>query len=702
MRHILSFLFALCSITTMAQSQDSVMQKKQDAFNGPLNKFPKDRTEYTADQLKKPIEFEWQETGSPGEKVVYTLAVYRIQPNLSSLQNLVKARPVFTTQVTGNSTKWQIPEEFTNLKENSAFAWAVSSNGRLPALTDFLSFSVFTIIGPGIPWPLCSRSWVCPAVSSYSLCSNVLQQYNIPAAAYSATGFCPFASFPLYSIDGQPTVPYAGNNITVNLSPGQHTIVFTLFSFAYPVLTCSIQVNIFPRITAMIDKPEICNGEDATVSIPPFPALQGYSVTWLYRDDSGPWLPAPGVAGSPAHTNAITPVCPPASAQNFVIRSYMPVITGSPSWPASCIQQTSIKVWCPTQAGTITVSPTPNYCATSKTFTLTYNGGVGTIIKWQQNGVNIPGTSSTITLTRAPGTWTYTVTVKNGACAEATASATIIVEAPLTATITGNTTEVCPNGSATLQLTSPVPAGTIINWEYQVNCAGTWTPSGVTGPVQNSNNIGNAGPYTPTPATSLCWRATVSSGTGICPPVTSNTWTINIIQAPCTPVITANKPLPKCPGSVVTLAASTSCGTGPFTYNWYLDGIHLGTGPTWPAVLPGEYTVEVFNKNNCESRISQPFTVSDCINIITITGPCNVPASTPIRLCAAVASDPNGAPCSTGLTYLWSSSAGPGLTPTQPCNNWNPALVTTTTYNVAVTNAMGCKTTASWTVKVCQ
>ena len=493
--------------------------------------------------------------------------------------------------------------------------------------------------------------------------------------------------------------------------------------------TKNITFYVYPNLTASINKTQICKGDDAQLNIPNLPT--GYTVVWDWNDNSfsGPWT-GPGSGslgqGTPKNTNPITPTCVCPS----VTRWFRATVTGGnlpTPWPGACQQPVvSLTVWCPTVAGTITPTSSTHtiqlgnkICSGNNypvSINLSLTGNCGNIISWTRSPGSIPAsTSQTISdQIMAPGTYTYTVTVRNGpaidGCAPKTAQITIIVEDPPSATLTSNKTEVCWGKDAILTLSGITPPGATIQWQYQVNCNGPWiwATSGVISTVQNTNELfGTSYPgvfpptATPCDPNKICWRAIVTSPTGICGPTTVGPLTIDVFVPPTAPTITPG-PIVKCFGQPVMLTSSTpACGTLPLTYQWYLNGLPVATGQTIPATDPGNYFVVVTNKNNCTSaQSSNTVTVMDCITKVVIQGPCTCSAGTSITLTANASSmlDPPGPPssptCGGPYTYLWSTGATTQSI-TMPCPSQ------TTTLWVEVTNAMGCKTKVFHTIKKC-
>jgi hypothetical protein len=524
---------------------------------------------------------------------------------------------------------------------------------------------------------------------------------------------------------------------TLTVTRGNCTRKQTITLYVYPKL--QVQIRDYPTSTTVTN---ICWGDDATLNMldvfgnaPP----SGCQVTWEYSANGGStWNPLG--QGNPFNTNPITSTNPLFGSLNLLCNPPTANITlqfrGTldpnclnlpQAWPAACpnVMTTSLKVWCPTQPGTISASPGIKICSNNNpvNVTLTLSGQVGTVTGWTVNGNPITGSAGQTTITypiTSAGTYQFCATVQNGPCAPAPACVTVIVEDPINGTI-----KVTQNGvitpspvvcwgddkvTMTFVPTNPLPPGTIIKWEYQINCTLPWINSNVTGLTQNSNDLILTPFYpavNPCLVDKVCWQVTVQSPTLICPATIVGPVTIKVIKPfdrNNPPVISPAQPPVKCPGQPVTLTVTNynNCATGPFTFQWSFNGLPVpgATSASINAVDPGNYTVEVCNMNKCDCIETAVVTVRDCITVVEIQGPCCKAGQT-VTLTAAIVSSqvfpPGGPPSNCGgpYTYLWSTGA---TTPsiTIPCPS------TTTIYWVEVTNAMGCKTKVFRTVKACQ
>jgi hypothetical protein len=669
-------------------------------------------TEERPAQNNRPT-FEWK-TEPAIEGITYTIEVREIEEGVAP-----DSGRIFFERSGIRENVFRYPPEVPPLDTAKVYVWKVTGikNGTVLATGPWIPI-------PG-PWNIC---WLFPNPATQNICM-VDTPYNLSAwAIMFGTGISGSYTWSLTDPNGPtqtgslPSSPFATISVspTMPATPGVYTYTLTVTRGSC-TKTVTFTVNVYPNLSAaVLDYPsgatitELCSGDDATLNMNGVPP--GCSVTWFYRD-----LPSPSWillgTGNPYNTNQITPTtC--LQSQVFVTREFKGVVscTNMPTpWPANCPDEkiVSLKVWCPTQPGTISVSPGTQICSNNNypvNVTLTVTNYVGNISGWTVNNSSIPNSAGQSTITygiTSAGNYNFCVQVQNGTCPQQSACINVQVEDPINAQITSNKSEVCWGKDAQLTLTHNGPAGSTVTWQYQINCASPWNTTGNTGTVQNTNELfgpsypGVIPPGTPPCAPDkICWQAIVASPTGICPPTTAGPLTINVIVPPTAPTISPPGPIVKCPGTSATLTASTPiCGTPPFTYQWYLNGLPIATGQTIQATQPGNYFVVVYNKNNCDSAQStNTVTVRDCSTKVVIQDSCTCSSGTTITLTAnptssVVPPGPAGN-CGPPYTYLWSTGATTQSI-TIPCPQQ------TTTLWVEVTNAMGCKTKVYHTIKRC-
>jgi hypothetical protein len=118
---------------------------------------------------------------------------------------------------------------------------------------------------------------------------------------------------------------------------------------------------------------------------------------------------------------------------------------------------------------------------------------------------------------------------------------------------------------------------------------------------------------------------------------------------------------------------------------WYQNGLPIGAGMSWPASTSGNYYA--ICSNSCGSTKSNPITVMASNPVAVISGACGVCLPNCVTL--------NALPAGGVPSYSFSWSTG------QTTNSISVCPMTTTNYSVTVTDAIGCKTTATHNVAVC-
>jgi len=272
---------------------------------------------------------------------------------------------------------------------------------------------------------------------------------------------------------------------------------------------------------------------------------------------------------------------------------------------------------------------------------------------------------NTATMTRANLTpdmsGTYTVTVTNASYCTTLASVEVSVAAQPDVVISGPTT-VCTNGSIILEASG--------GDSYQWVGPGGYTASGAT--LTRTATTGTGGFY----------AVTVTNANGC---TGSASVIVSLIPAS---VVTANISgvTTYCEDNTITLTAS-----GGVSYEWSGPNGYTSLGATLsvPNVatdMAGVYVVTVTNAGGCFATASRTVTVNPAPEAV-ITGNTSVCVGSTLVLSA-----------SGGVAYQWS---GPGFSNSgATISRTNVTLVMAGTYTVTVTNATGCKSTASVVVAV--
>jgi hypothetical protein len=705
--------------------------------------------------------FRWTaEAAKPG--LTYDLTLFEVALKLSAQGEVAEAgepRVVFENKGL-KETAFAYPRSAAPLDKTKFYGWRVIAydpqGNQIGQAVTPLSFINFTQTSC---WPLIAFP------STVSSCQQPTGgKSNASVSWFLFSGGPPTAT---WTLTGPPGSIPASTSGTVNCSPGLCNGVATVSWLAdqpgsYPgTLTVTrgtcvqarpITLNVYPSLQVQVlDYPsgtqiqKLCWGDDATLKMLDVngnPPPAGCQVKWDYSTDGGLTYGPPLGQGNPFNTNPITSANPLFSALscsnqtslNLLFRGTLDPNCPLPSSgrPAGCpnVQTAPLTVSCPTVAGAITVVQGIKICSDKNndgipdypiTVNLNLAGSTGQVVNWYVDPpgslppsvIGCSGVNCNYTINQ-PGVWSFSVDVKNGACPGATASVTVTVEDPIQGTINVSppNPEVCWGGDkVTMNFvpTNPLPPGATLTWEYQINCAGPWTASGVTGLTQNSNDL-ILPPFYPAGVNSclvdkVCWH--IKAQGKICPANTIGPVTIKVIKPfnqNSPPAISPAQPPVKCPGQPVTLTATNynNCATGLFTFQWFLEGLPINgaTSQSFNAVDPGNYTVEVCNKNKCDCIESAPVTVRDCITVVEIKGPCACKDGQNLTLTASIVSSqvvpPGGLPsnCKGPYTYLWSTGATTASI-TIPCPS------ATATYWVEVTNALGCKTKVSYPIKRC-
>ena len=330
----------------------------------------------------------------------------------------------------------------------------------------------------------------------------------------------------------------------------------------------------------------------------------------------------------------------------------------------------------------------------SSTFTITPTNSstdivpTGTTYTWSTPIVNpsgsiaganaqiLPQNSISQTLvntTTAPASVTYTVTPKTGSCIGDTFSITVTVN-PATTPNAIKTDITCfgiNNGSITTNITGGISPYFI-----------SWTgPNSFTSSSPNINNL-IPGVY----------NLSITDAGG-CP--ISNNYTIN---EPTDIVITTdtNNNITCFGSNNGSISISVSGGTGTYTYSWTKNGLPYATTDDINNLSPATYVVSVSDANNCGPKtvsftITEPplLVVSlvsqtnvDCYGFATGAIVINTSGGTPIQTTSGVF----------GYSYAWTSTNG------FTSSNQNISNLLAGTYNLTVTDNLGCSTNLSVTI----
>ncbi|HRN33762.1 MAG TPA: lamin tail domain-containing protein [Saprospiraceae bacterium] len=242
----------------------------------------------------------------------------------------------------------------------------------------------------------------------------------------------------------------------------------------------------------------------------------------------------------------------------------------------------------------------------------------------------------------------------------------------------GVTTEpgVCTPPSATAGSNSPVCVGGTINLTSSGGTGYSWS-----GPNSFNSNLQNPTITNATAVMSGTYTVTVTDVNGCTATATTNV-VINAL-----PAATASSNSPVCVGATISLTSS-----GGTSYSWSGPGGFTSTlqNPTRTnatVAMSGNYTVTVTNANGCSAVAVTNVTVNP-LPVATAGSNSPVCAGATINLTSTG-----------GTSYSWSGPGGWTSTLQNP-TRVNATAAMAGTYNVTVTSAGGCSSTASTNVIV--
>lgn len=345
-------------------------------------------------------------------------------------------------------------------------------------------------------------------------------------------------------------------------------------------------------------------------------------------------------------------------------------------------------------------------------------GSVATI-DWCLNGVPIPAatgmTSFSYPITVGVDDLCFEVKIKNCACPLVTAKACIPVDPmPKCGLITGcdsvdltlistDCYDICPFRDAAVCMVNPTD---FVNcrptWQFSFDNI-TWVSLGITDPTWHTNTLpcdDTGSPYE-WPAGQQCIYYRIcglplSSPSG-CDPCYSNTVKICLRKTPDVPIVSISDPK-ICKGGVAVLdVLNPEAGV---TYEWFCNGISVGAGPSLLATNQACYWVVA--SNGCEKVESAQTCLTVCMVMATISCPLDPNPCAKLGQALYLSGCASTSTCGGPFTYNWVvSPAAPPLSFISPCEIKHLLPATGATYTLEVTDAEGCKGTASTTIIPC-
>ena len=390
-------------------------------------------------------------------------------------------------------------------------------------------------------------------------------------------------------------------------------------------------------------------------------------------------------SGSVSGATASTYTAPALTANN----SYYCSVTSGGSCGSTVTGTTSISVDAAVSASISGGTTTICNNTSPGTFTATGSGGNGSYTyQWYNSSGAISGaTASTYTAPALTAGNAYHCSVTSGgSCGSAvTGTTTITVDAALAAAISGGSSPICHNTSpGTYTATASGGAGSYTYKWY--NNEGLIT--GATASTYNPGFMSNSDAFYCSVTDASCGSVSTSSSG-----VTVTGHTTESISGGTSPICYGTSP--------GTMTAAGGEGSGPFTYQWYLNGNAI-SGVTTSTYNPGNITAT----SSYYCIITDAHCGAATTNTVPITVYSNIAASTSggsSPLCYGTAPGTFTATGSGGTgsyTYLWYlNNSSTGLT----TSTYTPGnLTATSTVYCAVTSSSGCGTanTTPYTVTV--
>ncbi len=277
--------------------------------------------------------------------------------------------------------------------------------------------------------------------------------------------------------------------------------------------------------------------------------------------------------------------------------------------------------------------------------------------QWSTAAGDISGaTASTLEVNPSSSTWYFVTAINDQGCSGV--DSVLVSVWPSPTANAGNNDAICDGESTTLSASA----------------------TGGTAPYTFSwnNGLGTGASQSVSPSTTTTYVVTVTDA-NLC----SSTDTV-VIVVHLVPTVDAGPNQSTCGVEQVTLSASGSGGTPPYTYEWN-NGLGSGATHTVSPEVPTVYTVLLTDANGCTATDEVRITVNE-IPVVDLGADMTTCEGDERELTATV----NG-----GLSpysYAWSTGA--------TTESISVAPVTTTTYSVTVTDQNGCSSSDGITINV--
>ncbi len=483
-----------------------------------------------------------------------------------------------------------------------------------------------------------------------------------PAAITGSSTVCVSLTTPL--ADATPGGAWSSSNTavaTVNssgvvtgISAGTANITYTVTNVcgsgtAVKTMTVSAPTAVSP-ITGTLS---VCQGNTTALS----DATPGGA--WSSTNTAVGTISAAGVvtgiaAGTTTISYAITAGCTSAATAVVTVNA-LPVATTSPS-------------------GTVSICTGGNVTVTASPIT------AGFTYQWQNSSVNIPGATSTSYTASAAGSYRVLVTSTAG-CTGTSAVVTVTVSGSSTVTpsVTVSAspgTNICSSVGAVTYTATPVNGGATPVYQWSVNgtLVGGSTPT-----------------YSYTPSNGDVVKVVLTSSLPCATPTTATDSVTMTVTTVATPAVSIN-PAPNdtvCTGSGVTYNAVPTLGGSSPSYQWTINSIVAGTGPSL-TTIPA----------NGDIVVVQMTSTATCITTSVVSSaPLVMTVQSPVAHTATISASATSIAAGTSVTFVAIDlTAG-----TSPLYQWSingidiagATNVTYVTSSLANGDIVRCKVTSS-------
>lgn len=564
----------------------------------------------------------------------------------NTVQITVSALPEVTLQIT---------QPTCTILTGTLTVTPVSGNGLTYSIDGgtFQSAAVFSNINPGVHQIRVKNSEGCIAEISFTVQNPpaapatpvvTVTQPTCSISTATVVVTAPVGAGLTYSLDNGT---YQSSTTFSNVTPGAHIIKVKNAEGCTSEINVTIQNQpATPAQAATTITQPTCTNPTAAIQVTA-PLGSGFS----YSIDGGTFQTSPVFSGIAAgnHTLQVKNAAGCISEVNIVIQN----APGSPDVPVVVITQPT----CNAPLGALQIT-TP----------------VGNGLTYSLDGVTFQNQNTFTNI--QPGT--YTLSVKNTAGCITTKVIVVneITEYPLEAVVK-ITQPTCAAPNATVQVLSPLVNG----YQYSID--------GVTFQSQPVFNNLQPGTYT----------MTVKNAGGC---ISTHTFVVNqISNFPPKPTVQITQP--DCTHPTATIVVLTPSGNG-LTYS--IDGTNYQNSKNFENVIPGTYRVYVKNNDGCIAESDSVIIIpSDQQIAITGSQGCIETPSGKIYMLEAIAV--NGTDNLSGVTYIWTNSAGTIVGENKPSFNVSEYVSERSIsvfdypleFEVTLQTANGCETSVKFVVE---